>query len=183
MAEGLRACGWTVHRIGDVFPDDGQDIPDEEWITHGLDRSWVPLSKDGRIKSRDLETSSSWRRCPTPLSWAPGRPCTERSSRGGQPPGSTLTLSSSGKHSVRSVTSTSARSRRTGEPEERRPGKCPAAEWLERHPRDDGGRDRLGGVVPGGVAERASPPGSPSHGSAGAGQLEPSAPTSRQARP
>ncbi|MGW7380777.1 hypothetical protein [Streptomyces sp. NPDC054794] len=30
MAEGLRACGWTVHRIGDVFPDDGQDIPDEE---------------------------------------------------------------------------------------------------------------------------------------------------------
>ncbi|MGW0841161.1 PIN-like domain-containing protein [Streptomyces sp. NPDC002787] len=55
MAEGLRACGWTVHRIGDVFPDDGQDIPDEEWITHGLDRSWVPLSKDGRIKTRDLE--------------------------------------------------------------------------------------------------------------------------------
>ncbi|WP_308010863.1 toxin-antitoxin system, toxin component, PIN family protein [Streptomyces sp. AC495_CC817] len=55
MAEGLRACGWTVHRIGDVFPDDGQDIPDEEWIAHGLDRSWVPLSKDGRIKTRDLE--------------------------------------------------------------------------------------------------------------------------------
>lgn len=55
VAEGLRACGWTVHRIGDVFPDDGQDIPDEEWITHGLDRSWVPLSKDGRIKTRDLE--------------------------------------------------------------------------------------------------------------------------------
>ncbi|MFF9034454.1 toxin-antitoxin system, toxin component, PIN family protein [Streptomyces sp. NPDC014892] len=55
MAEGLRTCRWTVHRIGDVFPDDGQDSPDEEWITHGLDRSWVPLSKDGRIKTRDLE--------------------------------------------------------------------------------------------------------------------------------
>lgn len=55
MAEGLRACGWTIHRIGDAFPDDGQDIPDEEWITYGLDRSWVPLSKDGRIKTRDLE--------------------------------------------------------------------------------------------------------------------------------
>ncbi|WP_234360086.1 toxin-antitoxin system, toxin component, PIN family protein [Streptomyces sp. DSM 15324] len=55
MAEGLRACGWTVHSIGDVFLDDGQDVPDEEWITHGLERSWVPLSKDGRIKSRDLE--------------------------------------------------------------------------------------------------------------------------------
>lgn len=55
VAEGLRACGWTVHRIGDVFPDDGQDVADEEWIAHGLDQSWVPLSKDGRIKSRDLE--------------------------------------------------------------------------------------------------------------------------------
>ncbi|WP_314222269.1 PIN-like domain-containing protein [Streptomyces zaehneri] len=55
VAEGLRTCGWTVHRIGDVFPDDGQDVADEEWIAHGLDRSWVPLSKDGRIKTRDLE--------------------------------------------------------------------------------------------------------------------------------
>ncbi|MFD4502354.1 toxin-antitoxin system, toxin component, PIN family protein [Streptomyces sp. NPDC058457] len=55
VAEGLRTCGWTVHRIGDVFPDDGQDVPDEKWITYGLDRSWVPLSKDGRIKARDLE--------------------------------------------------------------------------------------------------------------------------------
>ncbi|MDX3135506.1 toxin-antitoxin system, toxin component, PIN family protein [Streptomyces europaeiscabiei] len=55
VAEGLKTFGWTVHRIGDVFPDDVQDIPDEEWITHGLDRSWVPLSKDGRIKTRDLE--------------------------------------------------------------------------------------------------------------------------------
>ncbi|MEV7688415.1 hypothetical protein ACFW1F_06945 [Streptomyces bungoensis] len=41
--------------LADVFPDDGQDVPDEEWITHGLDRSWVPLSKDGRIKTRGLE--------------------------------------------------------------------------------------------------------------------------------
>ncbi|MCT9138909.1 PIN-like domain-containing protein [Streptomyces violarus] len=55
VAEGLRLCGWIVHRIGDVFPGDGQDVADEKWIAHGLDQSWVPLSKDGRIKSRDLE--------------------------------------------------------------------------------------------------------------------------------
>lgn len=55
VAEGLRVSGWTVHRIGDFFPDDGQNVPDEEWITHGLGQSWVPLSKDGRIKTRDLE--------------------------------------------------------------------------------------------------------------------------------
>ncbi|MDT0425790.1 PIN-like domain-containing protein [Streptomyces evansiae] len=55
MAERPRAHGWTVHRIGEFFPDDGQDVPDEVWITYGLERSWVPLSKDGRIKTRDLE--------------------------------------------------------------------------------------------------------------------------------
>ena len=55
VAEELRARGWIVHRIGDVFPTDAQDVPDEQWIAHGLDRSWVPLSKDGRIKTRDLE--------------------------------------------------------------------------------------------------------------------------------
>ncbi|MFF7843013.1 hypothetical protein ACFZC6_30100 [Streptomyces ossamyceticus] len=69
MAEGLRANGWTVHRIGDVFPDDGQDIPDEEWITHGLDRSWVPLSKDGRIKTRDLEIRPAWNARPCCSTW------------------------------------------------------------------------------------------------------------------
>lgn len=55
VAEELRGRGWAVHRIVDVFPADAQDIPDEEWISYGLDRSWVPLSKDGRIKTRDLE--------------------------------------------------------------------------------------------------------------------------------
>ncbi|MGW3650395.1 PIN-like domain-containing protein [Streptomyces sp. NPDC000878] len=55
VAEELRQRGWAVHRIVDVFPADAQDIPDKEWISYGLDRSWVPLSKDGRIKTRDLE--------------------------------------------------------------------------------------------------------------------------------
>jgi hypothetical protein len=55
VAEELRARGWAVHCIVDVFPADARDIADEEWIAHGLDQSWVPLSKDGRIKTRDLE--------------------------------------------------------------------------------------------------------------------------------
>lgn len=55
VAEELRDRGWTVHCIADVFPTDAQDIPDEQWIAHGLDQPWVPLSKDGRIKTRDLE--------------------------------------------------------------------------------------------------------------------------------
>jgi hypothetical protein len=63
VAEELRDRGWVVHRIVDVFPGDAQDIPDEEWITYGLDRSWVPLSKDGRIKTRDLEIQPVLDRC------------------------------------------------------------------------------------------------------------------------
>ncbi|MFF8267481.1 toxin-antitoxin system, toxin component, PIN family protein [Streptomyces sp. NPDC016562] len=55
VAEELRARGWTVHRIGEVFAGDAQDVPDEEWILHGLAQGWVPLSKDGRIKTRDRE--------------------------------------------------------------------------------------------------------------------------------
>lgn len=55
VADELRILGWAVHRIGDVFPADAQDISDQDWITHGLDQGWVPLSKDGRIKTRDLE--------------------------------------------------------------------------------------------------------------------------------
>ncbi|MCZ7415271.1 toxin-antitoxin system, toxin component, PIN family protein [Streptomyces sp. WMMC897] len=55
MAEGLRDLDWTVHRIGDVFPSDGQDIADEDWIVYGLEQSGVPLTKDGRIKTRDVE--------------------------------------------------------------------------------------------------------------------------------
>ncbi|MFD8969983.1 toxin-antitoxin system, toxin component, PIN family protein [Streptomyces sp. NPDC059568] len=55
VAEELRALGWKIHRIGDVFPADAQDISDPDWITHGLDQGWVPLSKDGRIKTRDQE--------------------------------------------------------------------------------------------------------------------------------
>lgn len=55
VAEELRARGWKVHRIVGVFSADAQGIPDEKWITYGLNRSWIPLSKDGRIKTRDLE--------------------------------------------------------------------------------------------------------------------------------
>ncbi|MFJ8592416.1 hypothetical protein [Streptomyces sp. NPDC093598] len=43
-------------------PEDGQDVADEEWIAHGLDQSWVPLSKDGRIKSRSNGLTPTVRR-------------------------------------------------------------------------------------------------------------------------
>ncbi|MGM1062310.1 hypothetical protein [Saccharothrix sp. Mg75] len=55
VADGLRARGWLVHRITDHYPDDAQCVPDEEWLAYGLERGWVPLCKDGRIKGRHHE--------------------------------------------------------------------------------------------------------------------------------
>lgn len=55
MAEELARLGWKIHRITDEFPDDAQDIDDQDWISYGLDRGWVPLCKDGRIKGRSKE--------------------------------------------------------------------------------------------------------------------------------
>jgi hypothetical protein len=30
----------------DHFPNDAQDVPDEEWMRFGLRRDWYPLHKD-----------------------------------------------------------------------------------------------------------------------------------------
>ncbi|MFC6091863.1 hypothetical protein [Saccharothrix lopnurensis] len=55
VADGLRELDWSVHRITDHFPDDAQCVADEEWLAYGLERGWVPLCKDGRIKGRNHE--------------------------------------------------------------------------------------------------------------------------------
>lgn len=51
----LGLLGWRIHCVADEFPDDAQDVADEKWITYGLERNWVPLCKDGRIKGRSRE--------------------------------------------------------------------------------------------------------------------------------
>ncbi|MBM7769942.1 hypothetical protein JOD54_000146 [Actinokineospora baliensis] len=55
VAEGLQELGWVVHRATDHFPNDAQDVPDEDWLAYGLDRGWSPLCKDGRIRGREVE--------------------------------------------------------------------------------------------------------------------------------
>jgi len=44
-----------IHCIADEFPNDAEQVADEEWIEHGVVRGWVPLCKDGRIKGRNHE--------------------------------------------------------------------------------------------------------------------------------
>lgn len=55
VSNELERLGWIIHRITDEFPNDAQDVPDEDWIRHGVRRGWVPLSKDGRIRGRSKE--------------------------------------------------------------------------------------------------------------------------------
>jgi hypothetical protein len=54
-AAKLARLGWTVHLVNDVFPNDAQNTPDEEWIAYGLRHGWALLSKDQRIRYRAHE--------------------------------------------------------------------------------------------------------------------------------
>lgn len=49
-ADGLRRLGWTIHLVGDHFPNDGQQTSDETWITYGISQGWALLAKDKRIR-------------------------------------------------------------------------------------------------------------------------------------
>jgi hypothetical protein len=51
----LREAGLAVHLVADVYPDDADNIPDEEWIAEGCRRGWVMLTKDQRIRYRKEE--------------------------------------------------------------------------------------------------------------------------------
>lgn len=55
VAEGLTAEGWIVHRAAAHFPNDAQEVNDEDWLDYGLENGWTPLCKDGRIKGRRHE--------------------------------------------------------------------------------------------------------------------------------
>jgi hypothetical protein len=50
VAEAIRALGYVVHTMVDVYPDGrDQEVPDVEWIRDASDAGWVALTKDERI--------------------------------------------------------------------------------------------------------------------------------------
>ncbi|MGA6155566.1 hypothetical protein ACPEIC_19675 [Stenotrophomonas sp. NPDC087984] len=51
----LREAGWLIRHLSEVYADDGQHIPDEEWIAHGLGQGWALLTQDERIRYRAHE--------------------------------------------------------------------------------------------------------------------------------
>jgi hypothetical protein len=38
--------------VSDVFPDDGQNVSDPEWIEYGLTQGWGLLTQDVRIATQ-----------------------------------------------------------------------------------------------------------------------------------
>lgn len=51
-AADLRAESWIVHAIHELFEDQGENVPDEDWIEFGISRGWVCLTKDKKIRYR-----------------------------------------------------------------------------------------------------------------------------------
>jgi len=51
----LRALGWSVRHLCDVYPDDGQHVADEDWIAHGVNQGWSLLTQDKKIRYRAHE--------------------------------------------------------------------------------------------------------------------------------
>jgi len=61
VADAIRDQGCTVLCMGDVFPDDGQSVPDSEWIRRADAEGWVVLTKDGSVlrdHRTDIERST-----------------------------------------------------------------------------------------------------------------------------
>lgn len=54
----LRDAGWSLQRIHDHFPADAADVADEEWISYGIERGWVCLTKDKKIRYRSQELAA-----------------------------------------------------------------------------------------------------------------------------
>lgn len=41
-----------MHLLSDVYPNDGQDVSDPEWVRLGLSRGWTLLTQDQRIRTQ-----------------------------------------------------------------------------------------------------------------------------------
>lgn len=57
-AQLLRKAGYEVHLVADLYPNDAQEVPDQEWIADGCQRGWLLLTKDQRIRYRGAELAA-----------------------------------------------------------------------------------------------------------------------------
>lgn len=54
-AQLLSDEGWLIHPVAEHYPNDAQNVGDEEWIAEGCSRGWTLLCKDRRIRYRAWE--------------------------------------------------------------------------------------------------------------------------------
>lgn len=55
LAESLRKHGHDAKHLRDVYPDDGQWVPDLEWIEDAGNKEWIVLTRDLRLRDREDE--------------------------------------------------------------------------------------------------------------------------------
>lgn len=59
VADAIRALGYVVHSMADVYPDgEDQRVADTQWIAEADERGWVVLTKDERITRRPDEQAA-----------------------------------------------------------------------------------------------------------------------------
>lgn len=59
MAEALRAAGFVVHTMAEVYPEGADEVvPDVQWIRDADSADWVALTKDERVASHGIPPSS-----------------------------------------------------------------------------------------------------------------------------
>ena len=57
-AQELRAKGWALTLLADVYPADAQKVKDEDWIAYGCRKGWSLLTKDAHIRYRAKEIAA-----------------------------------------------------------------------------------------------------------------------------
>lgn len=56
LSNALRTLGFVVHTLADVYGERrAQEVEDQEWIERAGREGWVVLTKDDRIRYRDVE--------------------------------------------------------------------------------------------------------------------------------
>ena len=55
IAEGLHRFGYNVKHMKDVYPDDGQQEADVDWIAEAARNGWIILTQDAQIWQNEKE--------------------------------------------------------------------------------------------------------------------------------
>jgi hypothetical protein len=58
VPEALRAIGWTIRTMHEVYGARDEDVPDVEWLERCGREGWVALSKDKNIRHNPLERAA-----------------------------------------------------------------------------------------------------------------------------